>query len=325
MPIGLPTVIKTWQRSYNLSNTPSGNLETDNDNVLLLLIAALVGFGSSPYTVRGSSNSSVAALDGANRWVTPSNLVHAAPGSAHSWITLRNPVTGWEICIDLATTTVTNMTVVWAAAGGFTGGTTTARPTATNEKVILSNAVWAGFIGASGGQYRLHVMHASDGSCTRWYVNHSGVPAGAYFFESLRDPSPGWSLPYAAAMRSANTTEGTNLDIGNWNGAGKWSAHGPVADMPMGATQEYYAPAIAWIGSRIDAANEISGLRPISPQGLWHDTTVGQRGRHGILFDFWWTNPSAVTGDTFPSDGSHVLQLLGDHLVATGGQFMLVS
>lgn len=325
MSIGLPTIIKTWQRSYNLANTPSGNLETDNDNVLLLLIAALTGFALNPYSVRGSSNGTTAGLDSSNRWTNIAALVHAAPGVAHSWIVLRNPATGWEICIDLATSTVTNMTVVWSPGNAFTGGSTTARPTATNEKVILSNSVWAGFIGASGGQYRLHVMHASDGSCTRWYVNHSGINASAYFFESLRDPSPGWLLPYAASMRSANTTEGTNLDITNWNGAGKWFAHGPVTDMPMGATLEYYAAAIAWIGSRLDAPNGISGLRTITPQGLYHDTTVNQQGRHGILFDFWWTNPSATTGDTFPADGSHILQLLGDHLVPTGGQFMLVS
>jgi hypothetical protein len=91
---------------------------------------------NSVWTVRYSCSGAVAgsAGDGVDRWgttFTPGNLVRAASGSAHSWMVLRNAFSGLECCIALNSVTDGAGALVFARSSQpFSGGSTTARPTA---------------------------------------------------------------------------------------------------------------------------------------------------------------------------------------------------
>lgn len=89
---------------------------------------------NSVWTVLGSSDGATAGMDGVNRWTTtftPSKLVRAASGSAHSWIALRNAASALECVIALNSVTDGTGSVTFTrVAAGFSGGSTTARPSA---------------------------------------------------------------------------------------------------------------------------------------------------------------------------------------------------
>lgn len=92
---------------------------------------------NSVWTVRYSCDGTTAgtAGDGVDRWTstfTPSKLVRAANGVAHSWMVLRNTFSGIELCIDIVGTIDGNGTPAFARSSNpFTGGSTTTRPTAS--------------------------------------------------------------------------------------------------------------------------------------------------------------------------------------------------
>jgi hypothetical protein len=87
---------------------------------------------NSVWTCLGSGDGVTAGLDGTDRWTTtftPSKIVGAASGTAHSWIALRNANAGYDIVFDF--NSVGGGTWGWYATKssvGLTGGSTTTRP-----------------------------------------------------------------------------------------------------------------------------------------------------------------------------------------------------
>lgn len=127
---------------------------------------------NSVWTVRYSCDSVTAgsAGDAVDRWTTFANLIWAANGTAHSWFVLRNATLGYEVCLDCINATSTNMGFAVAEiATPFTGGTTTTRPTATNEFSMGNTAISTGstflWLGdaATGNFNWTHYITADDG------------------------------------------------------------------------------------------------------------------------------------------------------------------
>ncbi len=147
-----------WQLKEHMKNTLAGG--------------TLFGtrHANSVWTVMGSSNSTVAAMDAVDRWTTFANLIWAANGTAHSWIVLRNTTLGYEVCLDCNPASSTNMGFAVAEiATPFTGGTTLTRPTATNEFCMgntgtgpTSTFTWLGDA-ATGNFNWTHYITADDG------------------------------------------------------------------------------------------------------------------------------------------------------------------
>ncbi len=316
--VPIPTLIKTWQGSYNLSNTPSGSLETDVDSTFILLKNALLAFALNPWTVVGSGNGTTSGMVGVDLLTSSANIVHNAAASSHSWIVLRQP-TGVQVCWDFNNTSVSFATIAWSPAAGFTGGTTTARPTATDEQLLINNNVWQGGLGGTGGQYRGHIIHASDGTCTRMVLMFGGNPMAFWSFETAGSPATGWTGLCGAAVSTTSSAATNLLDWNQWIASTKYSAKGTAAaTMPLLVTSKGALSNVSSL-NQLNAANEISGEYPIQPCGLWHDVTVGQRGRHGYLFDFFFTVADITSGTTFPSVGTSVYVAIGDMVFPTGG------
>jgi hypothetical protein len=89
-------------------------------------------------------------------------FVHAAAGTAHSWVVLYSSLLGAYFTIDLSSATVTSWVVVLSKTAP-TGGTTTARPTSATD-IVLSLPAQT-FMSATFGLGRnAHFALATDGS-----------------------------------------------------------------------------------------------------------------------------------------------------------------
>jgi len=176
--MALPTLEKTWQILPNQQvGVITGGLQEAVKYMLLGVKDRLVDVPLGAWTVVGSSDSSSANLTGTDLWVDKDDLVWDTAGNAHSWMVLRNTAiaTNFEICIDLsqAASDFDNLTFVYSHTAGFTGGTITARPTATDEFVVGSATDWGvGDISSTAGFANViyHIWNSPIVYCRYFYT-----------------------------------------------------------------------------------------------------------------------------------------------------------
>lgn len=336
MPI--PALSKTWQFNVNQAVAAQATFKIQAQTLMLLLKNTLKGFALNPWVVKGSCNSIAAGMDGVDRWAAIGDLQWLTPGNPHSWIVLRNPVTGWELCIDLDWTganvenTISQMV---SPAAGFTGGTTTARPTATDE-TFIGNATLANTRdgwGPSGvSAYKLHVWHSSDGECTRWTFWQNNICNGLGMLERVKnpymegaDPDDGWVNPSLWLWwgRNAFGAPGA-VDFGNFfvsSGNLLWHY---VRGKFCRSTPGTEGGSNGLLPSLLTVANEISTEWHLFPVGFWipQDDSLAvqvdnsrRRGFAGEFYDLWCSQTTTIANlDTYPDDGSNQLAVLGNCL-----------
>ncbi len=323
----LPELAKTWQFADNAAVSTVNRLVTadvDLDAVAKKLIfelkKILTSFPSSPWTVRGSSDgTTAAAMDGVDRWASAANVVGANPGTNHSWIVLRQ--TGvhatFEVCIDMTDTQEFQCTTVVSAAG-FTGGSLTARPTATDEIVLINDTAW---FSTSNSNHYVHAAQSTDGQCTRVVVWRGGTNLCLFWlFDKVKNPVPNWAIPYVAVTHNsqgvapayANSMDsavgaylGNLLSSGGNSVARGYHAGGSMrlAFTAEGAVQTGSLSLANGIDGIGDGPNEISGEWPMYPFGLASNTS-GRKGRHGAVFDLWNAPVGVADGDTLGPSSS---------------------
>jgi len=235
-----------------------------------------------------------------------SKLLYAAAGSAHSWITLKQ--TGvhanFEICLDWSAASIYNATVV-VGFSGFSGGSTTARPTATNQIILINGSTWAGYtINGSFGCV-LQAMQSTDGQCTRIVQLLNGVPQSFFLFDVPKNPVSGWTDPAIALAVSANSAV---TYLGYFNDTAR------VVGWVNGVACYMYITCEGAISSTLpeqyafQQRNQITLEQQVWPMGLASDTT-GARGRHGQPYDLWWgniipNNLGSYCDTTYPDDST---------------------
>lgn len=314
--MALPSLAKSYQFKVNQAFPALGTALADNRALLLGIRDGLKGVGSwtdgagSPFsptnvwTTRYSCDSVAAgsAGDGVDRWVSASNLVWNNAGSAHSWYVLRQTAiaTNYELLISLegAAANGVLITVVVSPSAAFTGGTTTARPTATDEIVLLNNAQWNNLTGDLSAV--LHVESSTDGQVTRVWIYQNNVVVAFWAFEKPQLPVSSWSNP-SIAMILGNVAP----TLANINSAANWNAKG-VSTMALYGTVESIGTGP--LPSQMPAPNDISGNWPFFGMGLF-SLTAANRGRHGNPFDLWWGLTAANEADGYPS-GAPVKQFV---------------
>jgi hypothetical protein len=312
--MGLPSLSKTWQFNVNNQVTAQGTALADNRKILRAIKNAMIGFATNAWTVRYSCDSSVAgtAGDGVDRWAADSNLVWANAGSAHSWIVLRQAgiSSTFEVLISCEGASGTGVNLVLAVStAGFTGGSTTARPTATDENVLINAASWNSGTDTSS---RWSVMQSSDGQCTRVIVSQSASQCAIWIFDKPQNPTSGWSNPYIAlGFYSAGSAPANNTYFST-------TVASAILRMRSGSTTgnctftvEGIANALPYDTAIGNIANEIDSSWDMWPLAFACLTT-GIRGRHGSFFDLYMGSNSAANLDTYPNDGSNqFVQLFG--------------
>lgn len=318
----LPTLEKTWQFAH-VSNSASGVQLNDLKDIFLRIKDAAKAFDDSPLTVVGSSNSLSANMTGTDLLVDQDDMVYSA--TAHSWIVLGLPEIGpgVQLCFDFKYSNSQYGDVV-VTPTGFSGGSVTARPTAADEQVLRAGEILFGQLGDGGGagaQLWAHLMLSTDGECFRVLVMNNGVATGFLLVDKPGSPATGWDTPMIARYTSQpDNTSNTLMGLGNWSDqSGVFKAVGPVAAMPLLSIFESAIFFNATVADAFDAANQISGEYPLMRVGLWHDTTVGQRGRHGFVHDLFFTCPVLQNGDTMPADGTKQFVVIGDAVLPCDG------
>lgn len=301
-----PTKAKTWQFAVN-QVIKWTTFDAVNQALMLALKNSLKGFTTNPWTVRGSSNSVAAAMDGVDRWATTANLVY---GTNHSWIVLRQDGlnAGFEVCIDYRISG--GGTIAVSPSAGFTGGAINARPTAADEYTCTFagslDAAWGVANVSAAFNHNLHVMQSTDGECTRVFVtvpsadnaltNFGNEPTTTLFacFEKLRNPVTGFTIPvvsmWAGATNGAQIPSFTNLTATSAGSETMRSRHNGTT-MRMTMSWEY---SYTLIQNLLFGPNTFASEYAMLPIGAYCPNTASRRGRHGEFYDMW-------AGPQFPS------------------------
>ena len=309
-----PSVQKTWQFNLNnyvpADNTLGGrNAFYSRRSLLLGIKNAMKGFGTQPWTVVSSSDSTTTSAS--DLWVDPDDLEWRDDDTSNifSWIVLRQTgiSTTFELLITCEEDSVSNDGArigAWVAQAGFTGGSTTARPTATDERQIrdsTSSGLWGSGADGVSYEYRYHVMQSNDGQSTRILIFIDGVNTGLWFFEKPVNTNTNWTNPYVASIQGSNnnTTEQATYSQ-YYDSASALSRFGGV-DLGFYLSGEGFGSAA--VGEQLTTPNQLDGEFLASEIGLCSlsSTFVG---RAGEIADLWWGFTSEQSGRYFPSDAS---------------------
>lgn len=305
--MSLPTLAKTWQITANQTVTAQGTALLTDTRIIRTIKNCLVGFASNPWVCIGSSDARSgpaggSALDGVDRWTSDSVLTSAIAGSRHAWYVAGQTGinSGFQICLDRNSTSAGLGSVVVSPSAGFTGGSDTARPTATDEIVLISAAAWASGVDT---QHQIHVWQSTDGQCTRVMVWRGSTNMCTFFlFDKPQNPVSGWTNPsISVAVGSATNIVITYTTLTAGTGS-RGRGTGTFTALWTGESTggSVILPNLTDVGT---TANDLSGEWPMFPIGI-ASTTLSHKGRHGNLFDIWWRPTSLADADTIPNDAS---------------------
>lgn len=325
--MSVPVLEKTWQFDVNKYFISTGVAATDAAELLRGIKDSLKSFSGSPWTTVFSCDATVSGVgtydDGVDRWTDNSKLVWNAGATAHSWYVLRQSglTSNFQICLDLNIIDNGSMTIAMSPSAGFSiGGTRTARPTASDEIILVSNTYWGFGSNIPGRNHIAHIMQSTDGQCTRIVIIVSGSPCALWLFDKPKDPVNNWTDPCVglvkgdyqgtAVITTANLYSGTNL---------KGLA-------PNGAFVAYCSAegrATACCYDNLFAPNDISGEVPFFPIGIQSET-AGSAGRHGRLADIYY-GISGRIGKTFPDDRTRQFIQIGVLVLPWSGAVPIIA
>ena len=313
--MALPIPVKTWQYSVNTAAyTATANLWYDIKDILCTL-------GTVPWTVHRSCNNIVA--DGNDNWNSPSDVVwNASSGQIDSWIVLEQPAIpgaagNFQWLIVTYTDTVSGirggMQYFFSPSAGFTGGSTAARPTATDEVPLPATVTrwnrtiysWSNTTGQPA--LRLHISVSDDGECTRIAMYRNAVIERLLIFDKPKNPIDGWTYPHIAINSHGHadavgdgptyallndSTADTKIGLPAGSGTGVVNCTGE--GMAGFVVPEHQT----WI-------SDFDNAYPLMPVGLYCATT-GARGRLGELYDCYWGSSGLANGTHYPNDTSRL-------------------
>ncbi len=337
--MALPAHTRTWQFKPNIIIADAASAEAGSDSMAIALVNAFLGRGtwvdkdgvttasSGNWTVtsscRGNGGSNFGNNDNVNWWdlsgaLYDGYIVHAAAASNHSWIVLEQTgiATKYQVCIDFSNATTTSATVVVSFGAGFglanggADGTATARPTATDQQILISNTDW-GPAGTTPGSV-CHCMKSSDGKAFRFIIMRGNYVVGWYQFEIPDPVVSGWTNPSIAHAIATSTSGTEQMSFTRLTGANTYSktAGGTIF------TSSYVHPGMnAGTGG---SSLQINYGQPNTidyPQTrTFHEiclysTTTNARYLNGKIVDAFWGQENGTTeignfsGETAPAGG----------------------
>lgn len=346
----IPALSKTWSSRMNVpfgSNNTTTALITQFAAWSLKqhLINAHTADGTlygtraanSVWTVVGSSDGSTAGMDGTDRWTTTftaSKIVRASTGSAHSWIVLQNSTSGYQMCIDMnSTSSGGNCNIIFArSSGGFTGGNTTTRPTASANEEF--NTMDRNAPTTSSSFFYL----SSDTTTNGVYYTHFSCADDATFHFSV---SRATTNKFSSFLAFARTSGANGSDSRNWYALGDSassdvvgrgvpranslsnSSSNPFSSTRMhnGALPSSGGTRCAVYGNTVISSSPSFGIDAISNSYLVdpitfreYNATTGLVLNRGFLPDFYVIGSIPAVGSTYPSSNqTHFV--MGDFLV----------
>ncbi len=307
--MALPPKVKTWQ--YDVNQLFSGSAATDTGrNIILAIKNSMKNFVLNPWVVWGSSATGnfVGNNDGVDRWTDTTAI-----GTGNRWIVLENLVTSMQVCFYMYNNTQTNyVRIIVSPNGEFgaigSGGTGTdgvaaSPPTAGDQHQVYS----AAFVHSSVYTGKLHVMHSSDGECTRILTTVANVCQLFWLFDMPSSPTTGFTTGiWGARAGDANATQ-----YAWWNDTA--TIYGEVSGDLIGMYVTCEGALTSMVGEYLISQDDDTGEWPIMPMGLLN--TVGtHRGRKGSIYDLWWGSTAVAVGTAFPADLSYQFVQFG-HII----------
>jgi hypothetical protein len=336
-----PTVELNWQYDVGVDLGAQYDLTLALRTPIMMfqIKQTLIGFPLNPWVVVGSCDSIASGMDGVDRLTGPEKIVwpetEPSTGRPRSWVVCRNAA-GLYLLLHFS---ITNAFMNgWISTEGFTGGSTTSRPTAPDEVpfgvVDIANdddqtvgMNWTGGLGrfeADGAVNRLQVLHSVDGRETRVFVVSvdSYTPANQFVFALIIGEfgatTDGLTKPFYALFDDAVLAQAGMV----WNAVhrliGAYLPSGPA--LVSYATEHGYelpqnAPALMGVGPCLNGANEISGYWPFQPVYGFHRPPSGSCAVFGRMKDIWLGSTALDSGTTHPASGPSRFAQFGPWLV----------
>lgn len=296
--MALPILVNGWEFDPNVAVAAQGSVLATHRRLLRTIVNRILGLSSgSLFACAYSCNSVTAGTpgDGVNRWVSDTNLVSANAGSAHSWIVIRS-TQGWQLLISLeqGSATLGGLSMWCSYAAGFTGGSTTTRPTATDEFQFVTTGSWGGSADVASV---VHVHATDDGSQLFVCVCAAGNVTAVWdvVVPTLQEGVAAlWLTPLVARVGIAlNAYSETTLIS-----TSTWTSRRNATTLAIRSTTEYGGTGIV---TQYSAPDAITGGWPLIGLGFFC-TTVGNVSRaHGVWSDVMWSIDT-----TLQPTGSHL-------------------
>jgi hypothetical protein len=337
--MALPTLLKTWRFNVNKIQASAANLDWHRQ-MMRAIKDALIGDGAwgteptSIWTVDYSCDSVTAGTpgDAVDRWDADTDLVWDRELDPHSWIVFNTGINGGaaQLCINLdnnASSSVNSqcesIEVVFSWGGNFTGGSTTARPTATDESDQLTQIVvgdWAGGQTGTCAATSWHMLMSDDGEEMRLFMLRENKCYAFWGLGTLVD-SPvtenWWGTVWSDA---ATTTDCLNC----WDNDSGWFHEGiiPRAVVEGGTCHvshmsgygdiNDFSPFYNSNGGDVSATgfqgdgigDETRNESPFGKIRLWNMDTAGFRGPKGQIKDMWTISVGRLVGALYPADNT---------------------
>ena len=321
----LPTLTQTWTIRPNRPILPSASGGVNNQRYILEWKNSMKALGA---TVSGSSDSSTTGMDGVDRWTDYTKIVTSASG-VRSWIVLRFPniAAHFEVCLYFQTSNssfqstdvIVSPAVGFGTANGGGNGSTTSRPTATDERVYVAQgnqftgALDAGLLGN-----RAHFWATTGGTCFYWARTHAGVIYSFGCLGLVPNPAPEWVTStryYFAVQITANraTWANTVTTITKIN----------TIECSCYMTGEMLASQM--ITTYQNFPGDLNVGYPLGGVGLV-STTAGARGKIGTMPDMYWGAETNINvGDCYPNNGTRLWVQMGHIVLPWDGSVPIVA
>jgi len=328
--MALPVLEKTY--IFDVNNTISVGASSVGYGELLFQWKTFFITGSNAWTVVLSSDASTAGAS--DLWVNAAACTtHADPGGAHSWIVLQNDAisTGFQMLVNLSDTGGGGNTIMdtfISEAAGFTGGTTTNRPTATDEvfsDLDSDGQQWVDGLDLTINPAQFHMARSTDGEIWRFWAFVAGNETSLMSLEKPKAAVSGWTVPWVCVFPSRYSF-----------GSDATSSYGSLNDLKANTftransvDTRLFCTSEGAISSMLgqlqtSGADLDSGFFPFFPIGLFSDA-AGSRGRLGALTDIWWGSTSPATGDHYPGDASRQFVQVGDLILPWDGGIAMLT
>jgi hypothetical protein len=321
----LPVLAKTWQ--FNINQTIGlGTILLNRAALLFAIKSSMTGFASNPWTVAYSCDSSTAgtAGDGVDHWTTAANVVFGTSTAAHSWIVLKQTgiASNFQVLISASpeagsiSSSSYVISIYISPSAGFTGGSTTTRPTATDEVTMLTCGIngGPGFGGTTPGTAatRVQALQSTDGACTRFFLCKAGIVWGVLLFETVSPTingtwSPAWYCRVNKSSASSFPVQNAAADFYSLGGAININSTPATAGLTAEGLGTLFGPIDTTFGN---LANDVDGAWPMWPMGLV-SATASARGRHGTMIDLWYGSAAVTDGDTYDATSKQFAQFAG--------------
>jgi hypothetical protein len=283
-----------------------------------------------------------AAMDGIDRWQNVVTDIAANTSGTRGWFVYQNDVTGAEFLFwgHTSSNSFQWLRTVIAVSPelGFTGGSTSTRPTAVDDFEVSAsnNEIW-GHTAPASQTWMLHMMHSDDGEDTRFWGMSFNNSYFLFMSETAKDAAKNGALiPWNGRQNILDWTEtnGSVATIANWNDAAqmrgtidKDASAGGHYEAAFYLSSEHYLSA-QLLENFANIGDELATEFMMTPVGLTA-SAVGIRGRHGRMSDFWYTHGQVTLnvpqGSTYPSDGTHQFVKLGHFVFPWNGTPMRVQ